>query len=346
MQTDMTWWMRLTDSVRTAGRGDAPLDEPIRMLRDGLGFDCATLVGPRRNTQGQEHPVLVNLDYPGNTIDFISTTYAAHCPAHRFAVEHRAASRFIDLPYDIRKLRTYKEALGPCGFHEGLTLPLAPRNPDDSSPGFLALSSLHGRPLRDESRLALTMLATEIGTLIDPQPNSPQALADLVVLAGVRMVEPRIGALADSPLSEDNLICLETLQRQSATELQFRHRDSSGGWWQIITATAREGALVRMQRTEPEDHLTAREVDVVGLLSRGWTNDEIATALCVTVRTVRSHIESALMKLDVPNRTALAREALTHGIDSFEAIQCHESNQKLAFGTSGRFRTGSAKSEQ
>lgn len=61
---------------------------------------------------------------------------------------------------------------------------------------------------------------------------------------------------------------------------------------------------------------------MVGLLSRGWTNDEIAASLGISVRTIRSHIESALMKLNVPNRTALAREAVLNGIDSLDAIRC------------------------
>lgn len=61
---------------------------------------------------------------------------------------------------------------------------------------------------------------------------------------------------------------------------------------------------------------------MVGLLSRGWTNDEIAAALGISVRTTRTHVESALMKVGVPNRTALAREALLRDLDSLDAIRC------------------------
>ena len=115
MTTTVTWWIRLADSVRSAGHGDIPLDEPIRMLRDGLGFDCATLVGPQHSAVAKHHPVLVNVDYPDAAVQFIASTYATQCPAHRYAVEHRVARRFIDLPYDFRRSRTYIEALQPCG---------------------------------------------------------------------------------------------------------------------------------------------------------------------------------------------------------------------------------------
>jgi hypothetical protein len=201
MTPDMTWWVRLADSVRAAGRGEAPLDEPVRMVRDGLGFDCATLVGPQRATSGEAHPVLVNLDYPGDAIRFISTTYAAECPAHRYITEHRVAGRFIDLPYDFRSSRTYREALKPNGFHEGLTLPLGVLRHGTPRPGFLALSSTHGRPLRDESLLGLTMLASEIASLTDPRVSSPSAPADLVVWAGRGRLDVRVGDLAEGPFS-------------------------------------------------------------------------------------------------------------------------------------------------
>lgn len=339
---DMTWWIRLADSVRAAGCGDVPVDEPIRMIRDGLGFDCATLVGPRRGgPPGKRarndsatigHPVLVNLDYPTDAVKFIATTYALQCPAHRYALEHRVARRFIDLPFDFRALRTYKEALEPCGFQEGLTVPLGTPHLGASqqdaartsaaSPGFLALSSLHGRPLPNDARLALTMLAPDLAKLTDPQPDPPRSPADLVVWASNSRIEPRIGTLTDSPFTAKRLTQIERLHRGANGDLHFRHRDAAGHWWRVDTSPAANGVLIRLRRTDPDDHLTVRELDVVGLLSRGWTNDTIAEHLGVSVRTVRTHIESALMKLGVPNRTALAREALRRDLDSLDAIRC------------------------
>lgn len=322
MTPDMTWWVRLADSVRAAGRGEAPLDEPVRMVRDGLGFDCATLVGPQRATTGQAHPVLVNLDYPGDAIRFISTTYAVECPAHRYITEHRVAGRFIDLPYDFRSSRTYREALKPNGFHEGLTLPLGVLRHGTPRPGFLALSSTHDRPLRDESLLGLTMLASEIASLTDPRASFPPSPADLVVWVGRGRLDVRVGDLAEGPFTARELTRIGDLHQRAGAALGFRHRDGSRGWWRVTTAPAGDGVLIRVQQAEWDDHLTSRELDVVGLLSRGWTNDEIAAALGISVRTGRTHVESALMKLGVPNRTALAREALLRDLDSLDAIRC------------------------
>jgi two-component system, NarL family, response regulator LiaR len=51
------------------------------------------------------------------------------------------------------------------------------------------------------------------------------------------------------------------------------------------------------------DQLTQREMDVLQLLARGQSNQEIALNLGISTTTVRSHVSSILMKLGVTNRT-------------------------------------------
>ncbi|PNE40859.1 MULTISPECIES: helix-turn-helix transcriptional regulator [Streptomyces] len=60
--------------------------------------------------------------------------------------------------------------------------------------------------------------------------------------------------------------------------------------------------------------LSPREVQVLAELTIGRTNREIAERLCIAPRTVGTHIEHILAKLDLPNRAAAAARAAAWGI--------------------------------
>jgi DNA-binding NarL/FixJ family response regulator len=64
------------------------------------------------------------------------------------------------------------------------------------------------------------------------------------------------------------------------------------------------------------DGFTPREREVLRLVAQGLSNDEIAAALVVSVRTVESHVASVYQKIGASGRTARATAtayALTHG---------------------------------
>jgi DNA-binding NarL/FixJ family response regulator len=60
--------------------------------------------------------------------------------------------------------------------------------------------------------------------------------------------------------------------------------------------------------------LTARELEIVHLAARGFTNAEIAQRLWVTKWTVKFHLANAYRKLGVSNRTQAARYLFEHGV--------------------------------
>jgi DNA-binding CsgD family transcriptional regulator len=64
------------------------------------------------------------------------------------------------------------------------------------------------------------------------------------------------------------------------------------------------------------DRLSPREIQVVRLLLDGRTNRQIAEALVVSTQTVASHLHSAMRKLQVSSRTALAVRCAELGIVS------------------------------
>jgi len=78
------------------------------------------------------------------------------------------------------------------------------------------------------------------------------------------------------------------------------------------------GELARQRRPAPRgggvDELTEREVEVLGQLARGLTNQEIATALHVGETTVKTHVAHVLAKLQLRDRVRAVIHAYETGI--------------------------------
>jgi predicted ATPase/DNA-binding CsgD family transcriptional regulator len=70
------------------------------------------------------------------------------------------------------------------------------------------------------------------------------------------------------------------------------------------------------ERSDPTDHgqLTDRELQVARLVARGISNKEVATRLRRSERTVESHVQHALRKLNMSSRTELGAWAQKHGL--------------------------------
>ena len=62
-----------------------------------------------------------------------------------------------------------------------------------------------------------------------------------------------------------------------------------------------------------EEPLTEREVEVLKLVAKGCSNQEIAEKLIVSERTVGAHVSNILSKLHLANRTQAALYALRKG---------------------------------
>jgi len=74
-----------------------------------------------------------------------------------------------------------------------------------------------------------------------------------------------------------------------------------------------EGAATDFPHLDPPDRLTEREVEVLRLMTGGYSNREIARALGVTEGTVKNHVSSILSKLGVRDRTRAVLQAVREG---------------------------------
>ena len=74
-----------------------------------------------------------------------------------------------------------------------------------------------------------------------------------------------------------------------------------------------EAAKADFPRLEPPDPLTEREIEVLRLMTGGYSNREIARALKVAEGTVKNHVSSILSKLGVRDRTRAVLQAVRAG---------------------------------
>jgi two-component system, NarL family, response regulator LiaR len=66
------------------------------------------------------------------------------------------------------------------------------------------------------------------------------------------------------------------------------------------------------------EHLTHREMDVLKMAAKGYSNKLIATDLGISLRTVKGHFESIFDKMNVSSRTEAIIKALKQGLVTLE----------------------------
>ena len=92
---------------------------------------------------------------------------------------------------------------------------------------------------------------------------------------------------------------------------------------QVLAAQEREVMLTKVPTDQPQtppptsppaypDGLTAREVEVLRLVSQGLTNEQVAERLVISPRTVNTHLTAIYGKIGVNSRSAATRYALEH----------------------------------
>jgi DNA-binding NarL/FixJ family response regulator len=87
---------------------------------------------------------------------------------------------------------------------------------------------------------------------------------------------------------------------------------SAGG--ALLPPVVASKLLRQVRAAEQPDALTAREKEVLGLVTAGLANQDIAARLFISERTVKFHVSSLLAKLGAKNRTQAVRVARERGL--------------------------------
>ncbi|GAA4751344.1 hypothetical protein GCM10025783_24870 [Amnibacterium soli] len=293
-----------------------PFDSAWIALADPLGAGYSSLAG-------------IGLDE--RTVRYLGGPSMAHDIEVTGADRVRPPLSPSDLAYPAEDLPTWAECLLPAGYHEGLGVSLF--GPGHRHIGFLALLSGDATPPSDAVRRRLDGLTSVLAQGVDPM-RSVLVLAGLVQHAeagALLAVGGRVAALpgfvADPLLAPGSALLDAALGALSGGRLHaaFLWPDDGGGrdhhgYVRVTALTAPDeigtgfSGVVLLAPAGSLHGLTARELEVLGLVVDGCSNQAIADELVVAPRTVAAHLEHILVKLDAPSRTLAAVRAERMGL--------------------------------
>ncbi len=103
--------------------------------------------------------------------------------------------------------------------------------------------------------------------------------------------------------------------RQIASAIRAAHRGES-----VMPTDVLAALLSRLRRPAPIDRsgLTARELEVLGLLAQGMSTEQIRAELFLSENTVRNHIQRVLSKLGAHSKLEAVAAAVRDGIVSID----------------------------
>jgi len=328
----------LAATAASAGTAAERAQALLKVLRPLVPFDGAWLALTDPVAESYQSLASVDLDDP--TVEFLSGpllargievtgTDSAWPPFSPSTVSLSRTGRRLDMPVPV-ELPTRAECPMPAGIREALAVALfAPRG---RHVGLLALLSGSRQPSSLAARRRLGRLAPVLAHGIDPMRSLVTA-ARLVrdATAGVVLhadggSEPLPGLLGDvlldarSPLLEAARDRIDDGQIFSSFLWPRGGRHAPGGHVRVTVLRApqdvppgMEGVALLSPATDRHG-LTPRELDVLGLLVEGCSNQEIARTLVVAPRTVATHLEHVLAKLGAPTRTLAAVHAQRDGL--------------------------------
>lgn len=320
--------LALAEIAASTGPLSERSQEMLQTLRRLVPFDAAWLAvaDPMSST----YTSLAGTDLDEGTLQYLSGPETAH------DIEVAQANRVSpplspsDLSIPAGDLPTWADCLIPAGFREALSVALFDRG--QRHVGFLALLSTSTQSPSPVMRRRLHRLTAVLAHGIDPL-RSLAAAARVVrgatagaVLCRDSATRPLPGLDGDALLGEGSPVvtvarsCIDEGQVFASFLWPCGGRHAPDGHVRVtVLASPTEapasvlGTVVLSPVTNLRG-LTPRELEVLGLLIDGCSNQQIARALVVAPRTVAAHLEHILVKLGAPTRTLAAVRAERQGL--------------------------------
>jgi DNA-binding CsgD family transcriptional regulator len=300
----------------------------LMALRSVVPFDAAWLA--LADPLCSSYSSLASVDLDAGIVAFLSGPQTARDIEAAGVDRDQPPVSPSDLPFSAEELPTWSDHLLPAGFHESLGVGLFAAG--GRHVGFLTVLSGSSEPPTAAVRRHLAAVVPVLTRGIDPM-RSLLTTSRLVRGATAATVVRRDGRTEPLPgLDGDPLLAAGSPVLGAACGRITDGQVYASFLWPLggrhapdgharVTALAAPGDApavlggVVLLSPVPDLHgLTPRELEVLGLMVDGCSNQEIARALVVAPRTVAAHVEHLLAKLGAPTRTLAAVRAEREGL--------------------------------
>ncbi|MFI9205999.1 response regulator transcription factor [Streptomyces sp. NPDC053048] len=315
--------VRRTAHRAVDGTGDA--DTVLTALSAVIDYDHASL--SRWDPLRRRHLTLAG-SYPAGATRYIESRL--HDDPGFSLIRHSSDTTrwWHDVPGPVRRTSTgFHDVLEPLGVEDGVAQCLFAA--DGRYVGILNVSTTRTRCDQPAVRAVMTLLgeclAAVTDPLLGPRSSGGRAGSGDAVGGSCAVLLPEDEGAAPVTMSGEPLpglteagSPLATLLRRTAARqrmpatvlVPYRQR-----MLELHLTRQDAGTVVVCRTVARPSALSPRELEVLAELTQGRTNREIAERLFLSPRTVATHVEHILAKLDVPNRAAAAGRAVAWGLE-------------------------------
>lgn len=189
--------------------------------------------------------------------------------------------------------------------------------------GLINLVSRESQQLTEEQLSALTAIAELIGVAIQRTRlqdtylpshaggSVPREMVERIIRSRIETLLQHLRTAGDKAGEEDTSVIRQAVDEAVAQLQDLDHQLSL-----IIdeTPVPHEAGASKNDFNYPTSPLSARELEVLTLVRKGFTNGQIAEQLYIAERTVKFHLSSILSKLFAKTRTEAVNIALQRGL--------------------------------
>lgn len=307
--------LAVRDAADAVARGEGPADraEAVLAALFSVVTPSAAAVSQWDPVRGR-HRTVASAGYRDDALAMMEAHFHED-PRFPAARSQGRPLRVHDIRPDERRGLMFDEVIRPARFTDGVTLCL--------SAGGRYVGSLHASTadgqVDDETAGLLRLVSADLTCLLDPLGGVPFPVADD---AGAVAWSPPDGrSLALTPSGRPSLVAssspLAALLDPAAWPSRLgRHLLVVTGS-EVLAVEARPAGpwVVVEHRASPAPAgLSLRELEVLAALATGATNRMVARSLGVGERTVATHVEHLLAKLDCGNRAGAVAFAAAVGL--------------------------------